>query len=80
MTSKVVTSPLVNRQEIHRDQEPQNETDVIHMRPLNNLSAFGFNCEQMNADRLNDSSFRIPTVRRNIFSAESTITISIPIN
>ena len=33
--------------------EQQDDINIVHIRPLNNLSAFNFDCQQLNAERLN---------------------------
>ncbi|CAF1190222.1 unnamed protein product [Rotaria sordida] len=50
----VVSSPL-HVEENSTHQEQQDDIDIVHIRPLNNLSAFNFDCQQMNAERLNGS-------------------------
>ena len=53
--------------------EHQDEVDIIRPRPLNDLSAFNFDCQQMNAERLNGvQSSSPPVVRRAIFSPSRT--------
>jgi hypothetical protein len=32
--------------------EQQDDIEIVHIRPLNNLSAFNFDCQQMNTERL----------------------------
>jgi hypothetical protein len=34
-------------------REEQNDVDIVHIHPLNNLSAFNFDRQQMNAERIN---------------------------
>jgi hypothetical protein len=52
----------------HRDVT--DDIDVVHIRPLNNLSAFNFDCQQMNADRLNEYEPSPASIaRRTIFSS-----------
>ena len=52
--------------------EPTDDADVVHIRPLNNLSAFNFDCQQMNAERLHDAEASPrATARRTIFPIES---------
>ena len=51
--------------------ESTDDVDVVHIRPLNNLSAFNFDCQQMNAERLNDAEASPrATARRTIFTPE----------
>jgi hypothetical protein len=52
--------------------EHTDENDVVHIRPLNNLSAFNFDCQQMNAERFNENSSPQFTTRRNIFPTQAT--------
>ncbi|CAF2487401.1 unnamed protein product [Rotaria sp. Silwood2] len=49
-----VSSPL-HIEENSNHQEQQDDIDIVHIRPLNNLSAFNFDCQQMNSERLNGS-------------------------
>ena len=52
--------------------EPTDDADVVHIRPLNNLSAFNFDCQQMNAERLNDAEASPrASARRTIFPTGS---------
>ena len=51
-------------------EEQQDEIDVVRIRPLNNLSAFNFDCQQMNAERLNENLSPKPTTRRTIFASK----------
>lgn len=48
--------------------EPVEEIDVVHLRPLNNLSAFNFDCEQMNAAQ--PSPPATSSARRTIFPTD----------
>jgi hypothetical protein len=57
-------------EEISTNYEQQDDIDVVHIRPLNNLSAFNFDCQQMNEERLNETLSPKPITRRNIFSTE----------
>jgi len=50
---------------ISASYEETPEVDVVHIRPLNNLSAFNFDCQQ-----LNESFSPQVSVRRTIFSEE----------
>ena len=50
--------------------EQQDDINVVHIRPLNNLSAFNFDCQQMNEERLNETLSPKPVTRRNIFRTE----------
>jgi hypothetical protein len=43
--------PTIILSPTHREQ--QDDINIVHIRPLNNLSPFNFDCQQMNADRLN---------------------------
>ncbi|CAF0945158.1 unnamed protein product [Adineta steineri] len=53
----------------------QDDIDIVNIRPLNNLSAFNFDCQQMNAERLHTSSKTTGAAytHRNIFSPQATI-------
>ncbi|CAF0935186.1 unnamed protein product [Adineta steineri] len=53
----------------------QDDIDIVHIRPLNNLSAFNFDCQQMNAERLHTSSKTAGAAytHHNIFSPQATI-------
>lgn len=64
--------PLVpaHVEEISTHQEQQNDIDVVHIRPLNNLSAFNFDCQQMNEERMNETLSPKPITRRTIFPTE----------
>ena len=50
-----VKSPLHAEDKSTTHDEQQDDIDIIHIRPLNNLSAFNFDCQQMNAERLTGS-------------------------
>ena len=58
-------------EETSTNQEQQDEIDVVHIRPLNNLSAFNFDCQQMNEERLNETLSPKPTTRRTIFPTQA---------
>ncbi len=71
LTTPVTTSTApVHIEDPSTNQEQQDDIDVVHIRPLNNLSAFNFDCQQMNEERLNETLSPKPTTRRNIFSTE----------
>ncbi|CAF1106445.1 unnamed protein product [Rotaria sp. Silwood1] len=62
--------PPIQTEETSTHWEQQDDIDVVQIRPLNNISAFNFDCQQMNADRLNNNLSPKHTTRRNIFSTE----------
>ncbi|CAF3575312.1 unnamed protein product [Rotaria sordida] len=62
--------PPIQTEETSTHREQQDNIDVVQIRPLNNISAFNFDCQQMNADRLNGNLSPKPIARRNIFSTE----------
>jgi len=63
--------PPIHIEEISTNREQQDDIDVVHIRPLNNLSAFNFDCQQMNEERLNETLSPKPLLtRRNIFSTK----------
>ncbi|CAF0800277.1 unnamed protein product [Rotaria sp. Silwood1] len=72
----VVSSPL-HVEENSINQEQQDDIDIVHIRPLNNLSAFNFDCQQMNAERLNGSltnDAHTELSRHTVYSPDITIT------
>ena len=79
-TTAAITSPRppspprsMQTEEVVPHDEQLDDTDVVHIRPLNNLSAFNFDCQQMNAERLNDTLSPKPTPRRTIFSTHASV-------
>ena len=62
--------PPIHMEETSTHREHQDDIDVVQIRPLNNISAFNFDCQQMHADRLNDHLSPLPKTRRNIFSIQ----------
>ncbi len=62
--------PPMHIEETSTHEEQQDDIDVVHIRPLNNLSAFNFDCQQMNAERLNDNLSPKPITRRTIFATK----------
>ncbi|UJR25905.1 hypothetical protein I4U23_007253 [Adineta vaga] len=47
--------------------------DLVHIRPLNNLSVFDFDCQQMNAERYNIYSTNDGNAHHNTMSPEAII-------
>ncbi|CAF2632795.1 unnamed protein product [Rotaria sp. Silwood2] len=73
VTPVTVTQPQprpIQTEETSTHREQHDDIDVVQIRPLNNISAFNFDCQQMNADRLNGNLSSKPITRRNIFSTE----------
>ncbi|CAF1141894.1 unnamed protein product [Adineta ricciae] len=80
MTTAAITSPRppspprsIQIEEAVPHEEQTDDIDVVHIRPLNNLSAFNFDCQQMNAERLNDTLSPKLTPRRTIFSTHASV-------
>ncbi len=71
LIAPVTVSPTFEETSTNREQ--QDDIDVVRIRPLNNLSAFNFDCQQMNEERLNETLSPKPIIRRNIFSTEPII-------
>ena len=61
----------IQTEENSTHQEQLDERDIVHIRPLNNLSAFNFDRQQMNEERFNDHLSPKPTIRRNIFATQA---------
>ena len=66
------TSPLLPM------ENPLEEIDVVHLRPLNNLSAFNFDCQQMNAAQPSPPPPPQLNTRRTIFSDDSSSPSPLP--
>ncbi|CAF3248775.1 unnamed protein product [Rotaria socialis] len=70
-----ITSPLHAEDKSTLDEQ-QDDIDIIHIRPLNNLSAFNFDCQQMNAERLTGSltsDVHNESLHRPVYSPDITM-------